>query len=431
MKVKLGDILVAIPIAIYILTCITNVNGVTFSGVTQETLSANPNQTFLGKYLETDYTFFEQPSSTQYLITTTNGGTVQTNYGTFTNTTVELVSDYMFVGKYEGYSMSSKHQAVASYYDVNEKCILVEHSLTLQSEGKSRTSLLRGEFGKYTDGYDSLNDITTGDIDDKWSYSYEERWYENGVYDETIVSKVEVTVKDFPTKIVQAGTFSTVHTEVIIWDNDRISTKVDEWLRIVDGKTIAKETYERNNEQWILSTTKELLSETDTQIVVSNPNESGQVFQPYLFILIGLTTLSLGIVFTFFGYKNLAKRRALRQQQENEGKQAHYYEEQRRREQERREQRDRERKDRERSEQEYARARKYAQINSTDPFEVLGIPRNASRQQIKDAFWMLSKEWHPDRFAKHSDPKVMQLANENYVRIKEAYETICRTKGWT
>ena len=428
MKLKLGDILVAIPMAICILTCITNVNGVPFSEVAQETPSTNTNQTFVGKYLETDY-MFEQPSSTQYLISRTNGGTVQTHYGTFTNTTMELTSDHLFVGKYEGYSMSAKHQNEVRYYDENKRCILVESSLTVQLEEKSRTSLQKGELGHYT-GYVSSTDMIKANIGDKWNYSYEVRLYEDGVYNETTTTKVEVTVKYFPSKIVQAGAFSTVHIEAIFWDNDVLTTKIVRWLGIVNGKKIAEENYERNNGQWVLSTKMELLSETDTQIVNSYP-DNGQM-PLYLLITIGLVASSVVIVFSVFGFKTLAKRKALHQQQENERRQTyHREEEQRRREQERREQQERERKDRERREQEYTRARKYAQINSTDPFEVLGVPRNASRQQVRDAFWMLSKEWHPDRFARHSDSKVMQLANENYVRIKEAYETICRTKGWT
>ena len=66
-----------------------------------------------------------------------------------------------------------------------------------------------------------------------------------------------------------------------------------------------------------------------------------------------------------------------------------------------------------------------------DPYKILGIQRDATEKQVKDAFWRLSKEWHPDKFAKHEDPKVMQMANEKYIGIKDAYETIRRTKGWT
>lgn len=69
--------------------------------------------------------------------------------------------------------------------------------------------------------------------------------------------------------------------------------------------------------------------------------------------------------------------------------------------------------------------------NADDPYSILGISRNATHAEVKDSFFRLSKEWHPDKFFRHDDPRVSEMANEKYLKIKGAYEQILREMHWT
>ena len=56
-----------------------------------------------------------------------------------------------------------------------------------------------------------------------------------------------------------------------------------------------------------------------------------------------------------------------------------------------------------------------------DPYEVLGVPRSASKEQIKAAYKALAKKYHPDNYA--SSP-LRETAEEKMAEINEAYDTI-------
>lgn len=56
-----------------------------------------------------------------------------------------------------------------------------------------------------------------------------------------------------------------------------------------------------------------------------------------------------------------------------------------------------------------------------DPYEVLGIPRNATEDEIKKAYRELAKKYHPDNY---TDPNMASLAEEKMKEINEAYEAI-------
>jgi molecular chaperone DnaJ len=55
---------------------------------------------------------------------------------------------------------------------------------------------------------------------------------------------------------------------------------------------------------------------------------------------------------------------------------------------------------------------------AVDPYATLGVPRDASAEDIKKAYRRLSKEWHPDR---HKGDKT---AETKFKQINEAYETV-------
>ena len=74
--------------------------------------------------------------------------------------------------------------------------------------------------------------------------------------------------------------------------------------------------------------------------------------------------------------------------------------------------------------------RKINNQTTDDPYTILGVFKFASRSEVVDAYRKLAKEWHPDMFAKHQDPKVWEMANEKFRKIKAAYEEIKRIRGW-
>lgn len=56
-----------------------------------------------------------------------------------------------------------------------------------------------------------------------------------------------------------------------------------------------------------------------------------------------------------------------------------------------------------------------------DYYKILGVPRNASEKEIKNAYRKLAMKYHPDRNQKEADKK---KAEENFKEAKEAYEVL-------
>merc|ERR1712024_411925 len=57
-------------------------------------------------------------------------------------------------------------------------------------------------------------------------------------------------------------------------------------------------------------------------------------------------------------------------------------------------------------------------------FEILGVSRNASEKEIKEAFYKLAKKYHPDNNKSDKD------AVKKFQEISNAYECIISNKGF-
>ncbi len=56
-----------------------------------------------------------------------------------------------------------------------------------------------------------------------------------------------------------------------------------------------------------------------------------------------------------------------------------------------------------------------------NPYEVLGVDRNATEKQIKDAYRELAKKYHPDNY---TDSPLHDLAEEKMAEVNAAYDEI-------
>ena len=61
-----------------------------------------------------------------------------------------------------------------------------------------------------------------------------------------------------------------------------------------------------------------------------------------------------------------------------------------------------------------------------DPYEVLGVSRAASENEIKTAYRDLVKKYHPDNYANNP---LADLASEKMKEINEAYDAIARARA--
>ncbi len=57
-----------------------------------------------------------------------------------------------------------------------------------------------------------------------------------------------------------------------------------------------------------------------------------------------------------------------------------------------------------------------------NPYEVLGVDKNATDDEVKKAYHNLARKYHPDNYS--SNPDMAELANEKMKEVNEAYEQI-------
>ena len=65
-----------------------------------------------------------------------------------------------------------------------------------------------------------------------------------------------------------------------------------------------------------------------------------------------------------------------------------------------------------------------------DPYEVLGLSRGATGDEVKATYRRLARDYHPDRVIGQGMPQeFIDLANDKLATINGAYERIRREQG--
>lgn len=84
-----------------------------------------------------------------------------------------------------------------------------------------------------------------------------------------------------------------------------------------------------------------------------------------------------------------------------------------------------EKRDRERASVE----RLYQEIQFQDHWEVLGVARTATPDEIKQAFFVGAKRYHPDKFRHMTEPEFQERLSFVFRRFNEAYETLSSSES--
>jgi len=60
-----------------------------------------------------------------------------------------------------------------------------------------------------------------------------------------------------------------------------------------------------------------------------------------------------------------------------------------------------------------------------DPYEVLGVHYNASKEEVKAAYKRLAAQYHPDK-VQHLGKEFQELAHKKFVAIQKAYDALMK-----
>jgi hypothetical protein len=66
----------------------------------------------------------------------------------------------------------------------------------------------------------------------------------------------------------------------------------------------------------------------------------------------------------------------------------------------------------------------FARANGATHYEVLGVARSASAEQIKRAYYSHARRLHPDRFRRDADEALRQRIDNAFARVAQAYDTL-------
>lgn len=69
-------------------------------------------------------------------------------------------------------------------------------------------------------------------------------------------------------------------------------------------------------------------------------------------------------------------------------------------------------------------SRQQPNLNSSNHYEILGVPENATTQQIKVSYRKLALQFHPDRLPPDATSEDKQAAHKSFTKIGHAYEIL-------
>lgn len=69
-------------------------------------------------------------------------------------------------------------------------------------------------------------------------------------------------------------------------------------------------------------------------------------------------------------------------------------------------------------------SRQQPNLNSSNHYEILGVPKNATTQQIKVSYRKLALQFHPDRLPPDATSEDKQAAHKSFTKIGHAYEIL-------
>ncbi len=67
---------------------------------------------------------------------------------------------------------------------------------------------------------------------------------------------------------------------------------------------------------------------------------------------------------------------------------------------------------------------------TASPYQILGLPRTATNDEIRARYRELIAKYHPDKFAGLDDPEFSRLAAKKFQQVQGAYEELKRRRGF-